>query len=88
MIMCHYSPRFDINLCCECDDEERALHFNPRFYQQETVRNSRLGGDYGDEEKDGGFPFEANKVYEIGIQVQEDSYKVSWVISQKVVEVT
>jgi len=73
----HANPhRFDINLCCECDDEERALHFNPRFYQQETVRNSRLGGDYGDEEKDGGFPFEANKVYEIGIQVQEDSYKI------------
>ena len=40
------------------------------------MRNSRLGGDYGDEEKDGGFPFEANKVYEIGIQVQEETYKV------------
>jgi len=73
----HAKPhRFDINLACECDDEERALHFNPRFYQGETVRNSKLGGGYGDEEKDGGFPFEAGKVYEIGIQVQEDQYKI------------
>lgn len=73
----HQMPhRFDINLNNEDGDEERALHFNPRFYQGETVRNSKLGGDYGDEETDGGFPFEAGKVYDIGIQVQEEYYKV------------
>lgn len=74
--MCLLIGRFDINLNNEDGDEERALHFNPRFYQGETVRNSKLGGDYGDEETDGGFPFEAGKVYDIGIQVQEEYYKV------------
>ena len=68
--------RFDINLCCDGDDEDRCFHFNPRFYQGETVRNSKLGGGYGDEETDGGFPFHANKVHKIGIQAQEDYYKV------------
>ena len=77
----HSSPisflsRFDINLCCDCVDEERAFHFNPRFFQNETVRNSKLGGGYGDEETDGDFPFEAGKVYRIDIQVQDDYYKV------------
>ncbi|XP_067929507.1 32 kDa beta-galactoside-binding lectin lec-3-like [Watersipora subatra] len=73
----HDNPhRFDVNLACDASDEERQLHFNPRFYEGETVRNFRLGGEYGEEERKGGFPFEAGKVYKIGIQVQDDYYSV------------
>ena len=54
------------------------------------MRNSKLGGEYGDEETEGGFPFEAGKVYKIGIQVQEDYYKVgvrydmTWQVSENI----
>lgn len=53
-----------------------AFHFNPRFSQNEIVRNSNLGG-WGPEEKSGGFPFKKGRNFEVIILVEQDQYKVA-----------
>uniref|UniRef100_A0A3Q3KLR1 Galectin n=1 Tax=Monopterus albus TaxID=43700 RepID=A0A3Q3KLR1_MONAL len=42
-----------------------AFHFNPRFNEQTVVRNSNLGGCWGPEERDGGFPFVRGQRFEV-----------------------
>ncbi|KAM8736354.1 galectin-3 [Acanthopagrus latus] len=54
-----------------------VFHFNPRFHEQTIVRNSQLGGCWGPEERDGGFPFCQGRRFELKILVEEDSFKVA-----------
>lgn len=68
---------FSINMGTGTDfNEDIALHFNPRFSQEEVVRNT-LSGGWGEEETDGGFPFTRDSAYEITIVVKEGHYQVS-----------
>lgn len=53
-----------------------ALHINPRFKQNQIVRNSDRGG-WGTEEKDGVFPFKNNQPFEMIITVHNDDFKVT-----------
>lgn len=59
---------FAINLQCgpSSDSDDIAFHFNPRFNDGETVRNTREGGDWGGEERDQPyFPFEPEDRFEL-----------------------
>lgn len=42
-----------------------VFHFNPRFPEEQVVRNSNLGGYWGPEERDGGFPFVPGRQFEV-----------------------
>lgn len=42
-----------------------VFHFNPRFHEQTIVRNSSLGGCWGPEEREGGFPFIQGRRFEV-----------------------
>ncbi|XP_076156769.1 galectin-3 isoform X2 [Alosa pseudoharengus] len=57
--------------------EEVVFHFNPRFPEQTIVRNSQLGGYWGPEERDGGFPFIQGRQFELKILVEQDCFKVA-----------
>jgi hypothetical protein len=46
---------------------DSVLHFNPRFNDNEVVRNAKIGGEYGDEEKEGAFPFAKDTVFDVAI---------------------
>ncbi|KAL6488136.1 hypothetical protein MHYP_G00047650 [Metynnis hypsauchen] len=54
-----------------------VFHFNPRFPEQTVVRNTYLEGDWGPEEREGGFPFEEGRQFELKILVEEDVFKVA-----------
>ncbi|KAJ7988739.1 hypothetical protein DPEC_G00312350 [Dallia pectoralis] len=72
--------RFHVDLLKEEDDEddeEVVFHLNPRFYEQQIVRNSHLDMGWGPEERDGVFPFVQGQRFELKILVEEDSYKVA-----------
>ena len=56
-----------------------AFHFNPRFDQREAVRNSSQGGQWGAEEKDGGFPLQPGQDFEIQIICFPEHYQVTLV---------
>ena len=59
--------------------EDVAFHFNPRFKENCVVRNSRIGGKWIKEERDGdGMPFVPGNAFEIKITVEPDWYKVSY----------
>lgn len=71
---------FSINLQCgdstECEDDI-AFHFNPRFDGEDSVRNSKEGGDWGDEERDQPhFPFEPEDRFLIDILRLDNEFKV------------
>uniref|UniRef100_A0A1I7YU95 Galectin n=2 Tax=Steinernema glaseri TaxID=37863 RepID=A0A1I7YU95_9BILA len=46
---------------------ERIFHFNPRFSEKKVVRNSDLNGQWGQEEREGKFPFHKNEGFDITI---------------------
>ncbi|KAL7889151.1 hypothetical protein AOLI_G00014090 [Acnodon oligacanthus] len=54
-----------------------VFHFNPRFPEQTVVRNSNLGGYWGPEEREGGFPFVHGRQFELKILVEADVFKVA-----------
>ncbi|KAM9708903.1 galectin-3 [Menidia menidia] len=68
------ASRFNVDLIKGSDI---VFHFNPRFPEQTIVRNSRLGGYWGPEERDGGFPFVEGRRFELKILVEEDMFKVA-----------
>jgi len=54
-----------------------AFHFNPRFGDKVIVRNSKLGGTWGNEEREGGkFPFAKDKQFDIVIVSEGDALQV------------
>jgi len=73
-----HASRFEFNLLTGVDPgADVAFHFNPRFDQRESVRNSCQGGGWGAEEKDGGFPLEAGEEFEIQIICFPEYYQVN-----------
>lgn len=46
-------------------DSDVVFHFNPRFHEHTIVRNSHLGGCWGPEEREGGFPFVQGRQFEV-----------------------
>lgn len=54
-----------------------ALHINPRFNENAVVRNSEHHGAWGQEERQGPFPFQKGQHFELIILVENDKYKVA-----------
>ncbi|XP_023223975.1 galectin-4-like [Centruroides sculpturatus] len=66
----------------ESSDSDITLHVNPRYNVGEVVRNCRNGGEWGAEEKDGGFPFDRSQDFSIMIVPRNETYHV-WVNGTK-----
>ncbi|XP_023933621.1 galectin-4 isoform X1 [Lingula anatina] len=66
--------RFDINLLCSSGDN--SFHFNPRWDQNEIVRNANLGGWGGEEREAPFFPFQAEEMFDVLITAVEGKYRV------------
>nr|QHI46338.1 galectin [Sinonovacula constricta] len=54
-----------------------AFVFNPRFSDNQVIRNSLMSGSWGAEERHGGFPFQQGRRCDITIHVTPHHYKVS-----------
>jgi hypothetical protein len=56
---------------------DHIFHFNPRFKEKKVIRNSCRGGTWDDvEEKDGDFPFEKDRAFDMHIHCDDEQYKV------------
>lgn len=74
------AERFHVNLQCGQGGPPRpdiALHFNPRFAASKVVRNTLVGGKWGNEEKGdpGFFPFTHNQNFEMIILCELNMFK-------------
>lgn len=67
--------RFEINLQCGIlSMSDISMHFNPRFSECVIIRNSRLNGHWGSEERHGTFPFQNGVTFDMCIQVQQNCF--------------
>jgi hypothetical protein len=72
------ATRFEFNLLTgNHNGADVAFHLNPRFNQNEAVRNTCQGGGWGAEEKQGGFPLRPGQHFEIQIICFPDHYQVN-----------
>ena len=67
-----FSTNRELRLKSDC-----AFFFNPLFDEEVVVRNAMLDGKWGTEERDGGFPFEKEVMFEIHFKVTNLEYQVS-----------
>ena len=70
------SGRFAINIFSGDNPDDIVFHFNPRFEQDCVVRNSRLEGCWGSEEREGDMCFKPGKKFCIMIFVQSSGFLV------------
>jgi hypothetical protein len=63
------SQQFSVNFCEDPDCTTIALHFDPRFGQNEVARNSFRNGGWENEEADGGMPFQSGKEFTVRFSV-------------------
>ncbi|XP_055716699.1 galectin-4-like isoform X2 [Phlebotomus papatasi] len=61
--------RFSINLVLNTPERDVALHINPRLPQNYIVRNSRVGGVWGNEERTSALPFSLHRGSSFIIQI-------------------
>uniref|UniRef100_A0A1L8DQ94 Galectin n=1 Tax=Nyssomyia neivai TaxID=330878 RepID=A0A1L8DQ94_9DIPT len=71
--------RFSINLVLNTPERDIALHVNPRLPQNYIVRNSRVGGVWGNEERTSALPFSLHRGSSFIIQIlfTTSSYLIS-----------
>ncbi|KAK3596029.1 hypothetical protein CHS0354_032552 [Potamilus streckersoni] len=50
--------------------------FNPRFNENQVVRNTQSGNSWGNEERHGGFPFQQRQKCNVRVLVKSDQYEV------------
>jgi hypothetical protein len=65
--------KFEIDLY---SGHDIAFHFNPRLSEKVVVRNSKQGGNWGNEERDGGQPFAKEKQFDVVIVSEGDALQV------------
>ncbi|CAJ0599886.1 unnamed protein product [Cylicocyclus nassatus] len=66
---------WSLNLLGEGEDGEDILfHFNPRFGEKQIVRNSQIDGYWGEEEREGPFPFE--KKHGFDLRIENEPYAI------------
>ncbi|XP_060077888.1 galectin-4-like [Ylistrum balloti] len=71
---CQDNSGFSLNFMCGSDI---AFHFNPRPREGVVVRNSKLGGGWGQEERGGdSFPFETGAIFDAMFFCNNDEFTV------------
>ena len=70
------SGRFHFDICSGDNPDDIVFHFNPRFNEDCVVRNSRMGGDWGGEEREGKMPFSKGKKFLITVICQSNCFLV------------
>ncbi|XP_054717647.1 galectin-6-like [Uloborus diversus] len=70
------ASRFSLNLKNAEKDANIYFHFNPRFDEGVVVRNSRLDESWGDEEREGDYPFVAGESFLLAVTAGVDGYEV------------
>ncbi|KAL4237382.1 lymphatic endothelial cell migration [Mactra antiquata] len=76
----HHHNGFLVSLQCGGSIDPRsecAFVFNPRFTENQVIRNSLQGGAWGAEERHGGFPFNRGHRCDVTIHVKSHCYSVS-----------
>lgn len=69
---------FSLNFQCDPSGDEIAYHFNPRHDEEAVVRNSKIGGDWGDEERDiPHFPFHPGNFFDMFCVATNEGFTVS-----------
>jgi len=54
-----------------------AFTFDVRFHDEVIVRNTLVDGEWGEEEREGGFPFKHNHYFDIAILCKDSKFKLS-----------
>lgn len=67
------SYSFEVNLKSGSDT---LLHFNPDVSKGAVVRNSKVDGEWDDDETDGGMPFQLGEIFNIHIIITEEEFVV------------
>jgi hypothetical protein len=52
-----------------------AFQFNVRFNEKAVVRNSKRGNEWGNEEREGKFPFDKKATFDLVIQCEDHTFK-------------
>lgn len=70
--------RIRVNLMCGGDvgADDVALQLNPRFPSNEVIRNTRINGVWGEEDKTGGFPFKQGDYFSFKITCTQDHFVI------------
>uniref|UniRef100_A0A7E4UUN3 Galectin n=1 Tax=Panagrellus redivivus TaxID=6233 RepID=A0A7E4UUN3_PANRE len=71
--------RFEVNFIGPNGDT--LVHFNPRFDQSAVVRNSQINGQWGQEEREGGFPFKKEVGFDLVIV--NEPYSIQFFINNE-----
>uniref|UniRef100_A0A8C7N885 Galectin n=1 Tax=Oncorhynchus kisutch TaxID=8019 RepID=A0A8C7N885_ONCKI len=58
------------------DSDNYALHFNPRFNHGHIVCNSLSGGSWGDELKEGHFPFQDGEQFKLVLNFTNEQFYI------------
>ncbi|XP_014037346.1 galectin-2 [Salmo salar] len=58
------------------DSDNYALHFNPRFSHEHIVCNSLSGGSWGDELKEGHFPFQDGEQFKLVLNFTNEQFYI------------
>lgn len=69
------ADKFDINLKA---GQDIALNIGARFgmFSSDLIRNSQIGGKWGEEVKSGAFPFKAERIFDITIVMDESAFDI------------
>ncbi|XP_067012867.1 galectin-5 [Anabrus simplex] len=76
----HYADRFAINL--ECGriagiQNDIALHVNPRFKENQIVRNTRQNSEWGPEQRFGPLSLKRGEAFEIAVLCEPAQFKIA-----------
>jgi len=71
------NTRFDINLAWNSTSPQRKVifHFNPRFTENQVVRNT-LSTQWGSQETYGGIPFKVGETFQLQITAGQSAFQV------------
>lgn len=58
-------------------DHEIALHFNPRFQEEQVIRNAKSKGVWGPEDRRGAFPFSKGQPFVLEIRSINIGFSIS-----------
>lgn len=76
--------RFVVDFVCNNPNNNKTLpdiafHFNPRFPDDVIVRNTKIDGNWGYEEREGSLVFNKGNTFVLDIYCWEEAFKVIFI---------